>query len=98
MDSLKILWLKDTYPCSYYLSKEARTRIQFDTRYWSSKDIKIFFDDLSYGDNRTYELCIFKTGKRSLAASEKRYKKWLEVQPLGRCLFEISQSKEPTLI
>lgn len=81
----KIMWLKDTYPVSYQkvvdsISSERKKIqcIQFDERYWNASQIKEFFEDLAYGDNRAFELSILRLPYRRLFhnKAEKRYKQW----------------------
>lgn len=60
------IWLTDEYGIFYSIAQDdnRRCNMYFDTRAWSSKEIKEFFEDLRYGDNDVYEKCLEKFPNR----------------------------------
>ena len=73
---LKKMWLRDTYTMSYDTAVRG-DKLYFDERHWSKNDVQVFFQDLSYGDNSTYELCVYKLGRVCNSAAQKRFKSWV---------------------
>jgi hypothetical protein len=53
-------WLDDVYVSFYRIARtdSERYRLYFDPRGWSKKQIKMFFEDLKYGDNEVWEKCL----------------------------------------
>lgn len=81
MEAYYIPYLKDNYPMSYSTAKENPKALYFDERYWSPKDIKIFFEDLQVCDVHTWERNHFKLTKQArYSAVNKRIKLWLKNQ------------------
>jgi hypothetical protein len=91
----KQLWLKEKYPMSYTSALEKSNpdvkdkTIFFDERYYSSKDISTFFQDLQYADNNCWEAIIHYLPKatygkslKSFKKQENEYKEWLKTFPV----------------
>ena len=82
-DQIKKKYMNCVYNMSYgsalYDAEHKTQTLYFDVRYWTTKDIKEFFEDLCYCDNRTWECIVFNLSKHNKpAATEKRIKKWMQ--------------------
>jgi hypothetical protein len=65
------------YSSAVRKSTEENRILHFDTRYWTTKDIKEFFEDLQFVNPHVYECVKIKLSKTCHnMAAEKRYKKW----------------------
>jgi len=83
-------WLEHEYCMMYSIAcrdaEESRKQkkmirtLYFDTRYWTTKDILIFFEDLCFADHEVWAMVVKKLSHHAKArvAAEKRYKKWLD--------------------
>jgi hypothetical protein len=74
----KIMWIRDKYPMTYdrtvEASKTKNRNIWFDPRYWSTSDIKEFFEDLQFVNQEVWELTHIKLSKNcNNRKAEKRY-------------------------
>ena len=80
----KIKWLKSkwgyTYDRAIDISTKTNRNLWFDPRYWKTSEIKEFFEDLSYGDSRIWELIHIKLSKGRPTKAEKRFKEWKSKQ------------------
>jgi hypothetical protein len=77
-----IAYMRSEYSVSYQMAindaKNKTKNLYFDTRYWSSKDISVFFDDLQVCDNHTFCMIVnnLRNRKAKFSAVEKRIKEW----------------------
>ena len=81
MADLRMVWLNEMYPMSYNQARSKPTKLTnrqlfFDERCWTDKDIRVFFEDLAYGDIQTYELNRNKLTRVNLNSAEKRFMAW----------------------
>lgn len=53
-------WLKDTYGMLYDNAKQDCSKLKsyFKSNGWTNDDIKMFYEDLRYGDPETYNRCV----------------------------------------
>jgi len=83
-------WLENEYSIFYSIAcrdaeesekqgKIVRKYLYFDPRAWTTKDIRIFFEDLCFADQKVWYLTVLKLShhNKARASAEKRYKKWL---------------------
>jgi hypothetical protein len=80
-----IAYMRDTYSMMYQMAINDATNktktLYFDTRFWSSKDISVFFDDLQVCDNHTFCVIVnnLRNRKAKFSAVEKRIKEWKDI-------------------
>jgi hypothetical protein len=79
------VWLSVNYGIWYDNAKhdERRSNLYFDPRAWTSKEVKVFFEDLRFGNHDVYLQCLERFPERrqhsieGLRRAEKRYRRWL---------------------
>ena len=82
---LKKIWIRENYPIMYDKAIEASTAINrniwFDPRYWTSIEIKEFFEDLAYVNQDVWELVHIKmTQNIHSIKAHNRYTMWLNTK------------------
>lgn len=84
VETMGISYLKDNYSMSYSIAKQIYNgeippeKLYFDPRYWSSAEIREFFEDLQVIDNPVWEACVSKMNNRlpKTKSVETRIRKW----------------------
>jgi hypothetical protein len=86
-DYYKKIYMRDNYSMAYSICLERPKELYFDERFWTSKDISVFFDDLCYCDNHAYELSTYKLyksrGIKSFTSAKKRVDKWIKTNNIS---------------
>jgi hypothetical protein len=96
-EQIKKTYMKATYSCSYDIAKTRPNELYFDERFWTTKDISVFFDDLCYCDYPVYETVVHRLaesrGMKTQASVVKRIQRWIKEETEWSVSFEKVSAK-----